>query len=166
MWEELTDEQRYQQLLRQSLIELPKATTSEHPMAALDSLEAYAEQDGRWVPVILSIVGGVPLANPLSSALIAIVADVMPTPSRSDLHRLATDMHTLLHRAQQARHIAQLRNSLITLAVVAARQAGHASTLLFTDDIMVTILEVVESDIDPVVTLSAGQLLEHPNHSS
>lgn len=38
-WEELTDEQRYQQLLRQSLIELPKATTSDHPMAALEKLE-------------------------------------------------------------------------------------------------------------------------------
>eukprot|EP00729_Bicosta_minor_P020414 gene20414-34612_t len=125
-WEELTDEQRYQQLLRQSLIELPKATTSDHPMAALEKLEEYAGQEGKWVPVVLSIVPGVPLSNPLSSALIAIVIDVMPTPNRSDLGKLAVEMHTALVAAMEGRLVAQLRNGLIALAVVAARHAGHA----------------------------------------
>lgn len=86
-------------LVRRCLLELPAAVTSDSEMPALDMLCDRAEDDEfQWIQILLDMIPALPLHHPLSGALIGIIVETMPNPTKETL--LSASGH-LLHATRE-----------------------------------------------------------------
>eukprot|EP00051_Salpingoeca_urceolata_P013378 m.167872 g.167872 ORF g.167872 m.167872 type:complete len:699 (-) comp17777_c4_seq2:1061-3157(-) len=145
-------------LIRQALVDLPLAMTTDAEIGSIDELIERAEQDDeQLVSITLDLVPTVPLSNPLSGALISIVLDAFPLPS---MRTVATLSPQLLRRLTEARTLAARRNTLTIYAVLAEKLAGRASEILLSPELLTVLLDLVKQAKEPITTLYALLAIE------
>jgi hypothetical protein len=140
-----------QELIRQSLLDLPEAVTTDAEMPALDALCDKAEDEAEWIPILLDIIPAMPLNHPLSGALIGIIVETLPNPMKKTL--LSANSHlldaavTLVKAKKSNETTKRQRNLLILLGTLAERHAGPASEALFSAQLADCLLTFLQSDI-------------------
>jgi len=162
------------QLIQQSLIELPDITPENfEELNALELLIDRAdENDDLWLPILMDIVVAIPLGNPLSEPVIAIIIDQLPNPSRGMFVEAAKAVLTACNelstgitrgkpeKSQTVKMVTQLRNLLVMLGVLAEKYAGPMSTSLFTEGLGLALLELLRASKNPLIQLHAAVTLE------
>eukprot|EP00038_Savillea_parva_P017468 m.20421 g.20421 ORF g.20421 m.20421 type:complete len:748 (-) comp3789_c0_seq1:1612-3855(-) len=146
-----------QDLIRQCLLEFPQALTGEHEMLAHDELDARAEEsDEAWLDIMTDLTRVLPMANPLSAALMAVMVDDLPTPSQETFDQLVP---RVLEVARGTDSTAIQRNVLILIGSFAERYAGPVSERMMTDELLHFLLEYVPGP-NSALALSAILALE------
>eukprot|EP00911_Craspedida_sp_UC1_P002793 UC1_evm1s2044 len=142
------------ELLRQALVDLPKAVTSSQETPALQELMERADSadDGVWTTIVVELVPTLPMGNPLASVLIPMILDMFPRPTR----RAGRDTALRLIRILKYTHSpAEARNSCIVLGVMADVLAGHTAEYIMLPELARTLLDILRRDVHIVVTLHA-----------
>ncbi|KAA0202559.1 hypothetical protein HAZT_HAZT008824, partial [Hyalella azteca] len=133
----------------------------QEPPASMLHLHNVADKESGWLSVVQSMVAVIPLDDPLGPAVITLLLDDCPLPSKETLGELSQLFR--LCSCEAARSVLQPcrhRNICVVLGCIAEKLAGPASVPLLTPrtlDYLVTLLSV---DTNPCVVLFALIALE------
>ncbi|KAF2351151.1 SPRY domain [Trinorchestia longiramus] len=133
----------------------------QEPPASMLHLHSVADKESGWLSVVQSMVAVIPLEDPLGPAVITLLLDDCPLPSKETLGELSNVFSlcccTARRSAQQAcRH----RNICVVLGCIAEKLAGPASVPLFTSRTLHYLIALLSVDTDPRVVLFALIALE------
>lgn len=98
-------------------------------------LHRIAEIEDGWPMVVMSLVHCIPMQNPLGPAVISLLLDDCPLPTKENAMHLSRhlnlkDFDTILFDTRRK------RNTSIVLGCLAEKLAGQNSTVLLNEDVM------------------------------
>lgn len=108
---------------------------------SMQKLHLIAETEIGWLVVINSLINKVNLEHPFGSALILLILEDAPLPSRKSICQLDQVLGLQMERE---RSIARQRNISIVLGCLAEKLAGSLSAVLFTQTIQDFLLSRIE----------------------
>lgn len=125
------------------------------------TLHEMAETDEGWLEVVQSLIRVIPLEDPLGPAVITLLLDECPLPTKDALQKL-TEILNLSGAAacQDACHPAKHRNTTAVLGCLAEKLAGPASIGLLSPGILEYLLHSLNFQSHPTVMLFALIALE------
>ncbi|XP_067858023.1 RING finger and SPRY domain-containing protein 1-like isoform X1 [Heptranchias perlo] len=124
-------------------------------------LHELAEKDLGWLDVVLSLIDVIPLEDPLGPAVITLLLDECPLPTKYALQKLmqTLDLNGLVARqdpANPARH----RNTAAVLGCLAEKLSGPPSVSLLTPGTLGYLLENLSLQSHPATMLFSLIALE------
>ncbi|NXK73786.1 RSPRY protein, partial [Amazona guildingii] len=133
----------------------------QEPPYSMITLHEMAETDEGWLEVVQSLIRVIPLEDPLGPAVITLLLDECPLPTKDALQRL-TEILNLSGAAafQDACHPARHRNTTAVLGCLAEKLAGPASIGLLSPGILEYLLQSLNFQSHPTVMLFALIALE------
>ncbi|KAM8799470.1 RSPRY protein, partial [Eudromia elegans] len=133
----------------------------QEPPYSMITLHEMAETDEGWLEVVQSLIRVIPLEDPLGPAVITLLLDECPLPTKDALQKL-TEILNLSGAAacQDARHPAKHRNTTAVLGCLAEKLAGPASIGLLSPGILEYLLHSLNFQSHPTVMLFALIALE------
>uniref|UniRef100_T1D964 RING finger and SPRY domain-containing protein 1-like protein n=2 Tax=Colubroidea TaxID=34989 RepID=T1D964_CROHD len=133
----------------------------QEPPYSMMTLHEMAETDEGWLEVVQSLIRVIPLEDPLGPAVITLLLDECPLPTKDALQKLTEILN--LNGAvalQDACHPAKHRNTTAVLGCLAEKLAGPASVGLLSQGILEYLLQSLEFQSHPTVMLFALIALE------
>ncbi|TWW76303.1 RING finger and SPRY domain-containing protein 1 [Takifugu flavidus] len=139
----------------------------QEPPYSMITLHEMAETDDGWLEVVQSLIRVIPLDDPLGPAVITLLLDECPLPTKDALQKLS-DMLSLSSAAarQDALNPAKHRNTTAVLGCLAEKLAGPASIGLLSPGTLDYLLESLSSEAHPTVMLFALIALEKFSQTS
>ncbi|NXM15043.1 RSPRY protein, partial [Ploceus nigricollis] len=133
----------------------------QEPPYSMITLHEMAETDEGWLEVVQSLIRVIPLEDPLGPAVITLLLDECPLPTKDALQKL-TEILNLSGAAacQDACHPAKHRNTTAVLGCLAEKLAGPASIGLLSPGILEYLLHSLSFQSHPTVMLFALIALE------
>ncbi|XP_068811811.1 RING finger and SPRY domain-containing protein 1 isoform X2 [Struthio camelus] len=133
----------------------------QEPPYSMITLHEMAETDEGWLEVVQSLIRVIPLEDPLGPAVITLLLDECPLPTKDALQKL-TEILNLSGAAacQDACHPAKHRNTTAVLGCLAEKLAGPASIGLLSPGILEYLLHSLNFQSHPTVMLFALIALE------
>ncbi|XP_044289975.1 RING finger and SPRY domain-containing protein 1 isoform X2 [Varanus komodoensis] len=133
----------------------------QEPPYSMMTLHEMAETDEGWLEVVQSLIRVIPLEDPLGPAVITLLLDECPLPTKDALQKL-TEILSLNGAVarQDACHPAKHRNTTAVLGCLAEKLAGPASVGLLSQGILEYLLQSLEFQSHPTVMLFALIALE------
>ncbi|XP_010581709.1 RING finger and SPRY domain-containing protein 1 isoform X3 [Aquila chrysaetos chrysaetos] len=133
----------------------------QEPPYSMITLHEMAETDEGWLEVVQSLIRVIPLEDPLGPAVITLLLDECPLPTKDALQKL-TEILNLNGAAacQDACHPAKHRNTTAVLGCLAEKLAGPASIGLLSPGILEYLLHSLNFQSHPTVMLFALIALE------
>ncbi|KAJ7426421.1 RING finger and SPRY domain-containing protein 1 [Willisornis vidua] len=133
----------------------------QEPPYSMITLHEMAETDEGWLEVVQSLIRVIPLEDPLGPAVITLLLDECPLPTKDALQKL-TEILNLSGAAacQDACHPAKHRNTTAVLGCLAEKLAGPASIGLLSPGILEYLLQSLNFQSHPTVMLFALIALE------
>ncbi|TRZ25922.1 hypothetical protein HGM15179_001269 [Zosterops borbonicus] len=133
----------------------------QEPPYSMITLHEMAETDEGWLEVVQSLIRVIPLEDPLGPAVITLLLDECPLPTKDALQKL-TEILNLSGAAacQDACHPARHRNTTAVLGCLAEKLAGPASIGLLSPGILEYLLHSLNFQSHPTVMLFALIALE------
>ncbi|XP_072836705.1 RING finger and SPRY domain-containing protein 1 [Pogona vitticeps] len=133
----------------------------QEPPYSMMTLHEMAETDEGWLEVVQSLIRVIPLEDPLGPAVITLLLDECPLPTKDALQKL-TEILSLSGAVarQDACHPAKHRNTTAVLGCLAEKLAGPASVSLLSQGILEYLLQSLEFQSHPTVMLFALIALE------
>ncbi|KAF3854478.1 hypothetical protein F7725_022533 [Dissostichus mawsoni] len=129
----------------------------QEPPYSMITLHEMAETDDGWLEVVQSLIRVIPLDDPLGPAVITLLLDECPLPTKklSDMLSLSSAV-----ARQDALIPAKHRNTTAVLGCLAEKLAGPASIGLLSPGTLEYLLESLSSEAHPTVMLFALIALE------
>ncbi|XP_007898717.1 RING finger and SPRY domain-containing protein 1 isoform X1 [Callorhinchus milii] len=133
----------------------------QEPPYTMMVLHELAEKDSGWLEVVLSLINVIPLEDPLGPAVITLLLDECPLPTKSALQKLMNTLglNGLVARedpANPARH----RNTVAVLGCLAEKLSGPPSVSLLTPETLDYLLENLSLQSHPATMLFSLIALE------
>uniref|UniRef100_A0A3Q2QHR0 Ring finger and SPRY domain containing 1 n=1 Tax=Fundulus heteroclitus TaxID=8078 RepID=A0A3Q2QHR0_FUNHE len=139
----------------------------QEPPYSMITLHEMAETDDGWLEVVQSLIRVIPLDDPLGPAVITLLLDECPLPTKDALQKLSDMLSLSAAVAQQdALNPAKHRNTTAVLGCLAEKLAGPASIGLLSPGTLEYLLESLSSDSHPTVMLFALIALEKFSQTS
>lgn len=127
------------------------------PSNSMQKLHMISETEVGWLIVISSLINRVDLEHPFGSALIFLILEDAPLPTRKSIRQLDDVLGLHMHRE---RSIAKQRNISIVLGCLAEKLAGTLSSVLFSENVQEYLLSRIEPCNKPIVILYSLIALE------
>lgn len=124
---------------------------------SMQKLHMIAETEIGWIVVINSLINKVDLDHPFGSALILLILEDAPLPSKKSISQLDDVLGLHMHRE---RSVTRQRNISIALGCLAEKLAGSLSIELFSEGVKLYLLSRIEPGNDPIVILYSLIALE------
>uniref|UniRef100_A0A4W4HFU2 Ring finger and SPRY domain containing 1 n=1 Tax=Electrophorus electricus TaxID=8005 RepID=A0A4W4HFU2_ELEEL len=144
----------------------------QEPPYSMITLHEMAETDDGWLEVVQSLIRVIPLGDPLGPAVITLLLDECPLPTKDALQKLS-DMLNLSGAVarQDALNPAKHRNTTAVLGCLAEKLAGPASIALLSPGTLEYLLESLSFGLSlscahPTVMLFALIALEKFSQTS
>lgn len=135
-----------------------KPTALNEPSNAMQKLHLISETELGWLVVINSLINKVDLEHPFGSALILLILEDAPLPTKKSIYQLD---EVLGLQMGHERSVARQRNISIVLACLAEKLAGTFSNVLFSDEVQSYLLSRIEPERnEPIVILYSLIALE------
>uniref|UniRef100_A0A3B3TXK0 Ring finger and SPRY domain containing 1 n=1 Tax=Poecilia latipinna TaxID=48699 RepID=A0A3B3TXK0_9TELE len=132
----------------------------------VDNWKEPGTYDG-WLEVVQSLIRVIPLDDPLGPAVITLLLDECPLPTKDALQKLSDMLSLSATVAQQdALNPAKHRNTTAVLGCLAEKLAGPASIGLLSPGTLEYLLESLSADSHPTVMLFALIALEKFSQTS
>jgi len=149
-------------LILETLLVIPTLVdNAQEPPLAMLVLHDIADTDQGWLSVIKSLIQVIPIEDPLGPAVIALLLDECPLPTKDALCQLKNmvnfkkeDVKALFCDAQNE------RNVCILLGCLAEKLAGSESINLLTTDVLDCLIEFLHPNNHPSVILHSIVALE------
>ncbi|XP_023827083.1 RING finger and SPRY domain-containing protein 1 isoform X2 [Salvelinus sp. IW2-2015] len=139
----------------------------QEPPYSMITLHEMAETDDGWLEVVQSLIRVIPLDDPLGPAVITLLLDECPLPTKDALQKLSGMLSlssTVAH--QDAVIPSKHRNTTAVLGCLAEKLAGPASIGLLSPGTLEYLLESLSSEAHPTVMLFALIALEKFSQTS
>ncbi|XP_073234022.1 RING finger and SPRY domain-containing protein 1-like [Porites lutea] len=147
------------------------AENSMEPPECMTILHSLAEEEEGWLNVVKSCIFAIPLEDSLGAAVVCLLLDECPLPTRDAIHtlssrlRLSKDLQTLVFHTNQGRRESELtpsicRNLAVVLACLADKLAGPLSIVLLTQGTLEFLIQRLTTDEYPGVVLNSILALE------
>ncbi|XP_006641482.1 RING finger and SPRY domain-containing protein 1 [Lepisosteus oculatus] len=139
----------------------------QEPPYSMITLHEMAETDDGWLEVVQSLIRVIPLEDPLGPAVITLLLDECPLPTKDALQKLSEMLNLSGSAARQDAAIpAKHRNTTAVLGCLAEKLAGPASIGLLSPGTLEYLLESLSSEAHPTVMLFALIALEKFSQTS
>ncbi|XP_023682932.1 RING finger and SPRY domain-containing protein 1 [Paramormyrops kingsleyae] len=139
----------------------------QEPPYSMITLHEMAETDDGWLEVVQSLIRVIPLDDPLGPAVITLLLDECPLPTKDALQKLSDMLNLSAAAARQDALIpAKHRNTTAVLGCLAEKMAGPASIGLLSPGTLEYLLESLSSEAHPTVMLFALIALEKFSQTS
>ncbi|XP_040024497.1 RING finger and SPRY domain-containing protein 1-like isoform X2 [Gasterosteus aculeatus] len=139
----------------------------QEPPYSMITLHEMAETDDGWLEIVQSLIQVIPLDDPLGPAVITLLLDECPLPTKDALQKLSDMLSLSLAIARQdALNPAKHRNTTAVLGCLAEKLAGPASIGLLSPGTLEYLLESLSSEAHPTVMLFALIALEKFSQTS
>jgi hypothetical protein len=139
-------------------LESIKPTALNEPSNAMQKLHLISETEIGWLVVINSLINKVDLEHPFGSALILLILEDAPLPTKKSINQLD---QVLGLQICHERSVAKQRNISIVLGCLAEKLAGTLSSALFSDKVRNYLFSRIEADKnEPIVILYSLIALE------
>lgn len=138
-------------------LESIRPTVLNEPSNAMQKLHMISETEIGWLVVISSLINKVDLDHPFGSALILLILEDAPLPTKKSVS-LLDDVLGL--RMQKDRSVAKQRNISIVLGCLAEKLAGTLSSVLFSESVQDYLFSRIEPGNKPNVILYSLIALE------
>uniref|UniRef100_A0A8C9KVN6 Ring finger and SPRY domain containing 1 n=1 Tax=Phocoena sinus TaxID=42100 RepID=A0A8C9KVN6_PHOSS len=133
----------------------------QEPPYSMITLHEMAETDEGWLDVVQSLIRVIPLEDPLGPAVITLLLDECPLPTKDALQKLTEILNLNGEVAcQDSGHPAKHRNTSAVLGCLAEKLAGPASISLLSPGILEYLLQCLKLQSHPTVMLFALIALE------
>ncbi|XP_011521729.1 RING finger and SPRY domain-containing protein 1 isoform X1 [Homo sapiens] len=144
------------------VVSLPGISLSDQePPYSMITLHEMAETDEGWLDVVQSLIRVIPLEDPLGPAVITLLLDECPLPTKDALQKLTEILNLNGEVAcQDSSHPAKHRNTSAVLGCLAEKLAGPASIGLLSPGILEYLLQCLKLQSHPTVMLFALIALE------
>merc|ERR1719334_1668219 len=109
-----------------------KVEIEQDPPDSLIKLNIVAEKEEGWIQLVRSFVNVIPLCDPLGPAVMSLLLDDCPLPTRET----AVKCLELLDSLPSTNSTKQHRNLMIVIGCIAEKLAGPNSVALLTDHIL------------------------------
>ncbi|XP_025114560.1 RING finger and SPRY domain-containing protein 1-like [Pomacea canaliculata] len=133
----------------------------QEPPLAMVILHKVADCDAGWLNVVKSLIRVIPLEDPLGPAVIALLLDECPLPTKEALMELRG--HLNLSQIDSSRNYhkpCQQRNICVVLGCLAEKMAGPSSISLMSSDVLHFLFSHLNPINHPVVILHSIIALE------
>ncbi|XP_043242330.1 RING finger and SPRY domain-containing protein 1-like [Amphibalanus amphitrite] len=131
------------------------------PPRSMVVLHMIADKEDGWLTVVLSMVNVIPMADPLGPAVILLLLDDCPLPTKDLVVRLAAKLKLSSQYVEENRkRPVLLRNVCVVFGCLAEKMAGPNSLALLTDDTLAFLLDILKLDDSPTVILFSLIALE------
>ncbi|XP_041375315.1 RING finger and SPRY domain-containing protein 1-like [Gigantopelta aegis] len=126
----------------------------QEPPAALLTLHKAAERDQGWLDVVKSLILVIPMEDPLGPAVITLLLDECPLPTKEALYELRTSLQLTSHGPAECYNSpSHQRNLCVILGCLAEKLAGPSSVSLLSTEVLEYLLSQMEHTNDPIVIL-------------
>ncbi|CAG5116476.1 unnamed protein product, partial [Candidula unifasciata] len=134
---------------------------AQEPPLAMLVLHKIADCDQGWLNVVKSLISVIPMEDPLGPAVVALLLDECPLPTKDALLDLKNHLNLVdSELAQTYTKPCQQRNICILLGCLAEKLAGPNSTSLFTPEVLKFFIDHLKPRHHPVVILHSLVALE------
>ncbi|XP_015912570.1 RING finger and SPRY domain-containing protein 1 [Parasteatoda tepidariorum] len=117
------------------------------PPESMTQLHMIADSEIGWLTLVRSLAHVVPMDDPLGPAVITLLLDECPLPTKELLEKMAKIFNLSRHQANNGKLCpARQRNICVILGCIAEKLAGPGSTALLTNDVM----EFLFTNLDPI----------------
>lgn len=138
-------------------LESIRPTVVNEPSNAMQKLHMISETEIGWLVVISSLINKVDLDHPFGSALILLILEDAPLPTKKSINQLD---EILCLQMSRERSVAKQRNMSIVLGCLAEKLAGTLSSVLFSESVQEYLLTRIEPGNKSVVQLYSLVALE------
>jgi len=146
------------------------------PPPSLMRLHSVADHEEGWLQLVQSLVEVIPLSDPLGPAVMTLLLDDCPLPTKETAVRIL-DMIEVLQKStdekeedteenNNVRSVTQHRNLAIVLGCIAEKLAGPRSVALVTDQTLDYLIGNLNSSQAPPITLFSLIALEKFSQTS
>ncbi|XP_021960066.1 RING finger and SPRY domain-containing protein 1 [Folsomia candida] len=125
--------------------------------SSMVKLHRIAELEEGWLMVVTSLVNSIPMNDPLGPAVISLLLDDCPLPTKENAMQLSKHLRLSNHTNYDVR---QKRNICIVLGCLAEKLAGQNSTILLNDEVMNYLISQLNPTVNPAIILFAIIALE------
>ncbi|XP_069757549.1 RING finger and SPRY domain-containing protein 1 isoform X2 [Narcine bancroftii] len=133
----------------------------QEPPYSMITLHEMAETDEGWLEVVQSLIRVIPLEDPLGPAVITLLLDECPLPTKDALQKLSEMLNLSASLAKKdACNPAKHRNTTAVLGCLAEKLAGPASIGLLSPGTLEYLLESLSVQSHPMVMLFSLIALE------
>ncbi|XP_078364575.1 RING finger and SPRY domain-containing protein 1-like [Oculina patagonica] len=147
------------------------AENNMEPPECMTILHSLAEEEEGWLNVVKSCIFAIPLEDSLGAAVVCLLLDECPLPSRDAIHTLSSrlnlskNLKRLVFNTERDRREGELtpsicRNLAVVLACLAEKLAGPLSILLLTQGTLDFLMQRLTMDERPGVVLNSILALE------
>lgn len=138
-------------------LESIRPTALNEPSNSMQKLHMISETEIGWIIVISSLINRVDLDHPFGSALIFLILEDAPLPTRKSIRQLDDVLGLHMHRE---RSVTKQRNISIVLGCLAEKLAGTLSSVLFSESVQEYLFSRIEPSNQPIVILYSLIALE------
>jgi len=138
-------------------LESIRPTVLNEPSNAMQKLHMISETEIGWLIVISSLINKVDLEHPFGSALILLILEDAPLPTKKSISQLDSVLGLQMYKE---RSVAKQRNISIVLGCLAEKLAGTLSSMLFSESVQEYLLTRIEPGNEPNVILYSLIALE------
>ncbi|KAI0217888.1 RING finger and SPRY domain-containing protein 1 [Lamellibrachia satsuma] len=124
------------------------------PPRSMLALHKIADKEAGWLAVVQSLISVIPMEDPLGPAVITLLLDECPLPTKEAISKLCTilklsDATSVTERGNAKKH----RNICVVLGCLAEKMAGPSSISLLSADVLRYLLSNLNEVCDPSVIL-------------
>uniref|UniRef100_T1IHI8 RING finger and SPRY domain-containing protein 1 n=1 Tax=Strigamia maritima TaxID=126957 RepID=T1IHI8_STRMM len=131
------------------------------PPPSMMKLHMIADKENGWLTVVNSMINVIPLDDPLGPAVITLLLDDCPLPTKETISKLSNTLKLNREAAQLRQHnLTWHRNVCVVLGCIAEKLAGPSSVALLTKDTLDYLLFSVGDNSNPPVILFSIIALE------
>ncbi|ODM92278.1 RING finger and SPRY domain-containing protein 1 [Orchesella cincta] len=118
--------------------------------ASMVKLHRIAELEDGWPMVVISLVNCIPMQDPLGPAVISLLLDDCPLPTKENAMHLSRHLELKDFEKHDTR---RKRNTSIVLGCLAEKLAGQNSTILLNEEVMTYLITHLSEQTSPSVIL-------------
>ncbi|XP_056003181.1 RING finger and SPRY domain-containing protein 1-like [Ostrea edulis] len=131
------------------------------PPQAMLLLHRVAESEEGWLDVVKSLVISIPLDDPLGPAVITLLLDECPLPTKDAILILYKNLKLMPNSpSKEYSSVSSQRNIGVVLGCLAEKLAGPNAIDILTDDVLKYLMSNLNDKLDPAVILHSLVALE------
>ena len=132
--------------------------TDQEPPSSILTLHAIADQEDGWIQVVTSMIRVIPIHHPLGPAVITLLFDDCPLPTKECVMKLSTILNLSMQLYSQGSP--QHRNTCVLLGLLAEKLSGPSSIAILTDTTLNYLIGNLDPNAEPPVILFSLIALE------
>lgn len=134
--------------------------TEQDPPPSMLRLHVIADKEKGWLTLVNSMINVVPLDDALGPAVILLLLDDCPLPTKDSILRMTEILNLKSSSFRSAKHAPRHRNICVVLGCLADKLAGPNSVFLLTDGTLDYLTANLSNAYDPSVVLFSLIALE------